>query len=146
MAAAARGVSSHNAGPEVKMTTVSENVCVVCGEAGSPDLFAVCNACGQTFHYRQREDGDGKDCGKAWIDPEFMTLDFACDTCLAPATPAALDEVITADEAAERIGLTEDAVIAMAESGQLVHRKAGGSVYLFQASDIDALRDGTNTH
>jgi hypothetical protein len=57
--------------------------CAVCGEDVSPAMSAECNWCGRRFHLNQRNDVESKDCGKVWIDEQYMALRFACDDCLA---------------------------------------------------------------
>jgi hypothetical protein len=64
---------------------------------------AECNWCGARYHLNQRNDAPGKDCGRVWVDEQYLALQFACDTCLrdaedAPASPA------DATTAAERPG------------------------------------------
>lgn len=57
--------------------------CSVCGEPVEAALSAECNWCGTRFHLNQRNDVEAKDCGKVWIDEQFLALQFACDNCLA---------------------------------------------------------------
>jgi hypothetical protein len=59
------------------------NVCAVCGDSTDPGASSECNWCGRRFHLNQRNDVDAKDCGKVWIDEQYMALQFACDLCLA---------------------------------------------------------------
>jgi DNA-directed RNA polymerase subunit RPC12/RpoP len=70
----------------------AELTCSVCGAAVEEKSSAVCNACGERFHFNQRNDGPGKDCGAVWINDQYLALEFACRRCLegdAPAPPAA---------------------------------------------------------
>jgi hypothetical protein len=57
--------------------------CGVCGESAAAALSAECNWCDARFHLNQRNDVEAKDCGKVWIDEQFLALQFACDNCLA---------------------------------------------------------------
>ena len=62
--------------------------CHVCRDPLSDDNSAVCNTCGNTFHLRQRNDTEGRDCGDVWINEQFLALEFACFTCLGRESPA----------------------------------------------------------
>jgi hypothetical protein len=68
--------------------------CAVCGEAATFTQSAECNWCDARYHLNQRNDVEGKDCGKVWIDEQFLALQFACNNCLngdsgsAPGVPA----------------------------------------------------------
>jgi hypothetical protein len=57
-------------------------VCAVCGEPGDEKTTSVCNLCSEPFHLNQRNDQPGKDCGAVWINEQFLSLEFACQTCL----------------------------------------------------------------
>ena len=57
--------------------------CAVCGESAEAALSAQCNWCDARFHLNQRNDVEAKDCGKVWIDEQFLALQFACNNCLA---------------------------------------------------------------
>jgi predicted amidophosphoribosyltransferase len=61
--------------------------CAVCGEPADEDNSNLCNNCDQRFHLRLRDDADGSDCGEVWINEQYMSLEFACFTCLG-AGPA----------------------------------------------------------
>jgi hypothetical protein len=63
-------------------------MCIVCGEPADAKMSSECNQCGGRFHLNQRNDVEAKDCGRVWIDEQFLALQFACDTCLAPETAA----------------------------------------------------------
>ena len=69
--------------------------CAVCGEPAEAALSAECNWCDTRFHLNQRNDVEARDCGKVWIDEQFMALQFACDNCLtnggAPADRSSAD-------------------------------------------------------
>jgi hypothetical protein len=56
--------------------------CHVCGDPLDDDNTAVCNMCGNTFHLRLRNDTEGRDCGDVWVSEQFLSLEFACFTCL----------------------------------------------------------------
>ena len=60
-------------------------VCRVCGLAADDSNSAVCNNCDQRFHLRLRNDADGKDCGEVWINEQYLSLEFACFSCLGTA-------------------------------------------------------------
>jgi len=49
---------------------------------------ATCHVCERTFHLRQREDSDDRDCGEVWINEQFLALEYACNPCLGKTTVA----------------------------------------------------------
>lgn len=66
--------------------------CHVCGEAADDTNSTLCNNCDLRFHLRLREDSDGPECGRVWINEQFLSMEFACNICLgesegAPAEP-----------------------------------------------------------
>lgn len=63
--------------------------CAVCGEDVPAPMTAECNWCGQPYHLNQRNDVEGKDCGRVWIDEQYLALQFACDTCLGKSDEGA---------------------------------------------------------
>lgn len=67
---------------------MAEPICHVCGEP-IEGAVTLCNNCDRPFHLRQREDGEGKDCGEVWVNEQFLSLEFACNVCLGkvPAAP-----------------------------------------------------------
>ncbi len=74
-------------------TDAPQDACSVCGAPLAAAMSAECNWCDGRFHLNQRNDVEGKDCGRVWIDEQYLALQFACDTCLAAegepvATPA----------------------------------------------------------
>jgi len=121
--------------------TSTETSCSVCHEALTATTEAVCNSCGAYFHLNQRNDLPGKDCGEVWINEEHMALEFACNTCLhpEPAPDESLDDVLDLVEAAAATGMSEEALTAAAERGELRHRKTAGGIYLFARRDLLAL-------
>lgn len=66
------------------MTASTEGTCAVCSEAAEESTSALCGECDRPFHLNQRNDVDGKDCGDVWVDEQFLSLRFACFTCLRP--------------------------------------------------------------
>ncbi len=64
------------------MTTSADLTCAVCGEAVEESASGMCGECDQPFHFNQRNDVDGKDCGDVWVDEEYLSLRFACANCL----------------------------------------------------------------
>lgn len=72
------------------MTTdsVGRIVCVVCGQIAEPAMSASCNWCGGRYHLNQRNDIEAKDCGRVWIDEQYLALQFACDVCLRGEQPS----------------------------------------------------------
>ncbi len=66
------------------MTASTEVTCAVCGEAAEESASALCGECDRPFHLNQRNDVIGKDCGDVWVDEQFLSLRFACFTCLPP--------------------------------------------------------------
>ena len=65
--------------------------CAVCGMPADEDTSQLCNNCERRFHLRLREDTDGRDCGEVWINEQYMSLEFACFTCLGVGPPSASD-------------------------------------------------------
>jgi predicted amidophosphoribosyltransferase len=64
-------------------------LCHVCGKPLRSDL-TYCNNCDRPFHLRLRQASTGVDCGKVWINEQYLALEYACDTCLGkhPASDA----------------------------------------------------------
>lgn len=56
--------------------------CHVCGQPADDTNSSICNNCGQRFHLRLREDAEGPECGTVWINEQFLSMEFACNTCL----------------------------------------------------------------
>lgn len=63
----------------------TEMRCCHCGEEMTEQNSAVCNSCFQRFHLRLRNDAEGKDCGDVWINEQYLSLEFACFSCLGAA-------------------------------------------------------------
>ena len=63
--------------------------CTVCGEPAVEDNSQLCNNCEGRFHLRLRDGADGKDCGDVWINEQYMSLEFACFTCLGTTQDSA---------------------------------------------------------
>ena len=66
--------------------------CHVCGDPLADANSAVCNTCGNVFHLRLRNDAEGRDCGDVWINEQYLSLEFACFTCLGRETSAPAGE------------------------------------------------------
>ena len=64
------------------MTASTEVTCVVCGQPAEESTSALCGECDRPFHLNHRNDVDGKDCGEVWVDDQFLSLRFACFTCV----------------------------------------------------------------
>ncbi len=117
--------------------TSAKTSCSVCGEFIAVHMHALCNACGLPYHLNQRNDIPGDDCGQVWINEEFLSLEFACNTCLAPPVETgSLDDILEAGEAAEAFALPQSTLVSAAEAGALRHRKTASGVYLFQRGDV----------
>ena len=71
--------------------TPAETACAVCSEPVEEAASALCGVCDRSFHLNQRNDTDGIDCGDVWIDEQYLSLRFACFSCLghpnAPGEP-----------------------------------------------------------
>ncbi len=67
-------------------------ICTVCGEPADEDASQLCNNCDGRFHLRLRDGDDGKDCGEVWINERYMSLEFACFTCLGNGPPSTASE------------------------------------------------------
>ena len=70
------------------MTASAQVTCAVCGEPAEESTSTLCGECDRPFHLNQRNDAEGKDCGAVWIDEQFLSLRFACFTCLRPDADA----------------------------------------------------------
>jgi hypothetical protein len=117
--------------------TSSESSCSVCGLVIAVHMHAICNDCGLPYHLNSRSDLPGDDCGQVWINDEFLSLEFGCNTCLTPPAEAGnLDDVLDAGEAADASGIGENELLAAAEAGSLRHRKTAKGIYLFQRGDV----------
>ena len=66
------------------MTASTEVTCAVCGQPAEELASAICGECDRPFHLNQRNDVEGKDCGDVWVDEQYLSLRFACFTCLRP--------------------------------------------------------------
>ncbi len=66
------------------MTASTEVTCAVCGQPIEEPTSALCGECDRPFHLNHRNDVDGKDCGEVWVDDQYLSLRFACFTCLRP--------------------------------------------------------------
>lgn len=62
-------------------------VCHVCSRPLG-DETAVCIYCDRPFHLRLRQGSDAPECGRVWIDEQFLSLEYACDICLGIAPTA----------------------------------------------------------
>lgn len=123
--------------------TSAESSCSVCGLVIEVHMHAICGECGLPYHLNQRNDIPGDDCGQVWINDEFLALEFACNTCLTPPAEAgALDDILDASEAAAAARLSEDELLAAAQSGALRYRKTASGVYLFQRGDVLSFAQG----
>ncbi|WP_322818533.1 hypothetical protein [Tepidiforma sp.] len=119
------------------MESVSLKVCHVCAGEVAAHMEAWCNWCGNLYHLNSRADLPGDDCGQVWINEEHLSLEFACNVCLAPpAEPGTLDDVLDLLEAAAAAGMTPAALEALAEAGQVRHRRTAGGVLLFRRGDL----------
>lgn len=59
-----------------------DSVCSYCGEPVDESDSAECNACFRRFHLRLRSDAEGKDCGEVWVNERYLSLEYACFSCL----------------------------------------------------------------
>ena len=59
--------------------------CHVCRDPVDDTNSAVCNSCERRFHLRLRNDSDGQECGQVWINEQYLSLEFACFSCLGVA-------------------------------------------------------------
>ncbi len=64
------------------MTASAQVTCAVCDGPAEESTSALCGECDRPFHLNPRNDVDGKDCGEVWVDEQFLSLRFACFTCL----------------------------------------------------------------
>jgi len=119
-------------------------LCVVCTEPLTETSNADCMRCGQPYHLNRRNDIPGKDCGNAWINDAFMSLEFACEVCLSlpdeePEETFSLDDVLDLDEAAEFAGWHPEQLQRAADAGQVAHRRTARGMYLFRRGDLPHL-------
>jgi hypothetical protein len=56
--------------------------CHVCNQPADTTNSALCNNCGLRFHLRLRADATGPECGRVWINEQFLALEYACNPCL----------------------------------------------------------------
>ena len=93
--------------------------CSICEEAADDANSAICSRCGRRFHLVLSNAQSGKDCGRVWVNEEFLALEFGCLTCLqetsgiAPAPPAAppVDATEGIDRPARRRGIRAREVV-----------------------------------
>jgi hypothetical protein len=71
---------------------IAPATCSVCHLPITDSNSAVCNTCGNPFHLRLRNDAEGRDCGDVWINEQFLSLEFACVTCLRRETATSAGE------------------------------------------------------
>jgi hypothetical protein len=64
-----------------------DGVCTVCTAPADETNSALCNNCDGRFHLRLRRDADGPECGRVWVNEQFLALEYACDVCLGAAAP-----------------------------------------------------------
>ena len=57
-------------------------ICTVCGEPAADGASALCNGCNEPFHLAVRQGSDEKECGRVWVNEQFMTLEYGCLRCL----------------------------------------------------------------
>jgi hypothetical protein len=74
------------------MSGAPTSTCHVCRESLTDSNSAVCNTCGNLFHLRLRNDAEGRDCGDVWINEQFLSLEFACFTCLHRESSGSAEE------------------------------------------------------
>ncbi len=87
------------------MTASTEVTCAVCSGPAEESTSALCGECDRPFHLNQRNDVDGKDCGEVWVDEQFLSLRFACFTCLRPGRrPSGRGEAAPGSEAEPPVG------------------------------------------
>jgi hypothetical protein len=87
------------------VTASTEVTCAVCGRPAEESTSALCGECDRPFHLNQRNDVEGKDCGDVWVDEQFLSLRFACFTCLRPdRQPSGRGEATPGSEAEPPVG------------------------------------------
>ena len=87
------------------MKTSTEVTCVVCGQPAEESTSALCGECDRPFHLNHRNDVDGKDCGEVCVDDQYLSLRFACFTCLRPhGRPSGPGETPPSSEAEPPVG------------------------------------------
>ena len=57
-------------------------LCTVCGEPTSEGASALCNGCNERFHLSLGKDPVARECGRVWVNEQFMTLEYGCLRCL----------------------------------------------------------------
>ncbi|MEX2235996.1 MAG: hypothetical protein WEB00_00470 [Dehalococcoidia bacterium] len=57
-------------------------VCTICGQPAGPQNSAQCDNCNEIFHLKLRQDDDGPECGRVWVNDQFATLEYGCLRCL----------------------------------------------------------------
>jgi hypothetical protein len=56
--------------------------CTVCGEPAPDEVAALCNGCNERFHLTLGKDPAPRECGRVWVNEQFMTLEYGCLRCL----------------------------------------------------------------
>jgi len=74
------------------MSGATTSRCHVCRNPIADTNSATCNTCGNLFHLRLRNDAEGRDCGDVWLNEQFLSLEFACFTCLRREAPSSTGE------------------------------------------------------
>ncbi len=59
-----------------------QQACHVCGDPADESNSAACSSCNHAFHLRLRNDAEGLDCGEVWINDQYLSLEYACNSCL----------------------------------------------------------------
>ena len=117
--------------------TSARNSCSVCGGVLEAHTEAYCGSCSLPFHLNQRSDLPGPDCGRVWINDEYLALEFGCQTCLAPPAPASvLSDILDISEAAVLARMTETELAAAAAAGLVPHRRTSAGIHLFERGDL----------
>ena len=74
--------------PTSNLLPPTSPLCHICNDPLTEDASTLCNQCHRPFHLRLRNDAEGRDCGDVWINEQFLSLEFACFTCLRREAPA----------------------------------------------------------
>jgi hypothetical protein len=64
---------------------LSNAPCHVCGAPLGAADYAACNGCGGLFHWSWSGAPAADDCGIAWLDEQYLVLEYACNVCLGRA-------------------------------------------------------------
>ena len=73
-------------------------LCTICGDAVDENSPALCNGCDEPFHLAVSQGSGEKECGRVWVNEQFMTLEYGCLRCLGELPAASSTNGAAADQ------------------------------------------------